>query len=174
MNAAYIEESALKAWRAQFNKSKSKINKKESSLPPYTPEELIKTPLVYSKPAKKRQYPESAIATGLVRWFSFAHKGMGLPSDHLLIHCKNESKQSAIAGSRMKAQGVRKGCADYLLLVPRGKSHGLALELKAPGKKPSPEQKEWLALVSGQGYYVAVCDSLPTAMDCIQSYLRQT
>lgn len=121
---------------------------------------------------KKRQYPESQIATGLIRWFAFAHKGMGVSSENLLIHCKNEGKQSKIAGARMKAQGVRKGCADYLLLVPRGGYHGLALELKAPGKKTSPEQTEWLRIVFVQGYFTAVCDSLPTAMECIQSYLK--
>ncbi len=121
---------------------------------------------------KQRKYPESAIATGLIRWFKFAHKGMGVRSENLLIHCKNESKQSPIAGSRMKAQGVRKGCADYLLLVPRGPYHGAAIELKAPGKKPSPEQVEWLGLVCFEGYYTQVCDSLPTAIQAITDYLR--
>jgi len=139
MNAAFIPDDALRAWRRSIK--------------------------------KQRRYPESEIATALCRWFSFAHKGMGVPSEDLLLHIKNEGKQSVRAGARMKSQGVRKGCADYLLLVPRGQYHGLALELKAPGKKASPEQKEWLALVSGQGYYTAVCDSLPTAMACIQSYL---
>jgi VRR-NUC domain len=138
MNAAFIPDDALRAWRRSIK--------------------------------KQRRYPESDLATALCRWFDYASAGFGIDK-RLFFHCKNESKQSARAGARMKAQAVRKGCADYLLLVPRGQYHGLALELKAPGKKASPEQKEWLALVSGQGYFTAVCDSLPTAMACIQCYL---
>lgn len=118
----------------------------------------------------KRRYPESEMATALVRWFDYAHKGLGCPSADLLIHCKNEGKQSPIAGARMKAQGVRSGVSDYLLLVARREFHGLALELKAPNGKLSQAQADWLDLVQNQGFEACVAYSLTEAMEHIVWY----
>jgi len=140
MNAAFIPDDALRAWRRSIK--------------------------------KQRQYPESAIATGLVRWFAYAHKGFGLTSDHVLVHLKNEGKQSAIAGARMKAAGVRAGASDYVLFVPRNGAHGLCLELKASKGKLSDAQKSWLDLVTAQGYAARVAYSLNEAIETVTQYLR--
>lgn len=137
---------------------------------PFLNQNALKAIAMRSKP--KRKYPESELATALVKWFDYSHRGLGVPSKDLLIHCKNEGKQSPIAGARMRAQGVRPGVSDYLLLVPRGAWHGLALEVKAPTGKLSDAQRAWLDLVCGQGYFIAIAYSLDEAMVYITRYLR--
>lgn len=142
MNAAFLPEDALREWRAKLKKE------------------------------KRRQYPESELASALCRWFDFACVGLGVPDKRLFFHCKNEGRQSARAGARMKSQAVRAGVADYLLLVPRGPYHGLAIELKSKDGKLSKEQKEWMDLVQVQGYAWTMVRSLDEGMSEITKYLR--
>ena len=41
----------------------------------------------------------------------------------------NISRTCAVTGARLKAEGVVAGVSDLLLLVPRGKYHGLCIEM---------------------------------------------
>jgi len=147
MNAAFLPEDALKAWRAKFKRQ------------------------------QRRKQPEGQIAESLVKWFNFAHKGFGVPDARLLVHVPNEgsktSKQDFIRGARLKRMGKVAGVSDYILFVPRSQWHGMAIELKAPNGMVSDAQSEWLDLVSGQGYFVFVAYSLEEAMAAITKYLKR-
>ncbi len=58
----------------------------------------------------------------------------------------------------MKRQGVKRGVPDVCLPLARGGYCGWWGELKRYGDAPSDlstEQKEWLALLSEQGYFAA-------------------
>lgn len=59
----------------------------------------------------------------------------------------------------LKGEGMTEGVADLMLALPRGGFHGLFIEMKTPVGSPSPDQREFLELMSSVGYAVAVCKS---------------
>ena len=60
---------------------------------------------------------------------------------------------------------------DIVLPVARGENHGLYIELKIIGNRPSKEQKEWLKLLKEQGYRAVVCYGSEEAIKEIETYL---
>lgn len=74
--------------------------------------------------------------------------------------------------AHLKAQGVKAGVADICLPLPRGKYHGLYIELKVGKNKPTEKQVEFLTAVSHAGYAAVVCYGAADAIDVISQYLR--
>ena len=107
----------------------------------------------------------------LFRWLAFA--GNQKPELLLMIHIPNEGKRSQAAGARLKSVGLRKGVPDLFLPVPKGKFHGLWIEMKRlKGSKTSKEQKEWIDALNGQGYFAAVCFGWVEAKETIERYMK--
>jgi hypothetical protein len=73
---------------------------------------------------------------------------------------------------KMKAEGVMAGVPDINLDVPRDGYHGLRIELKVAGRRPSPEQRAWIERYNRRGYRAIVCVGWEAARDEIESYLR--
>lgn len=71
----------------------------------------------------------------------------------------------------MKAEGVTRGVADALLLVPRGDFHGLCIEFKTATGRQSEHQKQWQADVEAQGYRYEIIKNLDTFIATIENYL---
>ena len=59
-------------------------------------------------------------------------------------------RNKATAG-KLKAEGVRAGVPDLMLLYPRHGYHGLVIELKVGHNVATREQNEWLTLVESGG-----------------------
>lgn len=78
-----------------------------------------------------------------------------------------------IRGGNLKAEGVRAGVADTFLPVPRGGYHGLYIEMKKPGGKPTEEQLAFRDFVWSKGYGWMCCDTFTKAIDALESYLTQ-
>jgi len=74
-------------------------------------------------------------------------------------------------GARKKAEGVIPGIPDYCLPYASSGFHGLYLEMKAPGKKPTKQQKKAMAYLQGAGYAVAWFDDWREAWTYIIDYL---
>ena len=107
----------------------------------------------------------------LVRWAELHHGKQ--PELDLLLHIPNGGKRSKVEAARFKAMGVKPGVPDLLLPVPRGKYHGLFIELKRrSGGRVSEHQGAWLCRLAEQGYRVAVCKGWEEARDEIESYLK--
>lgn len=70
-----------------------------------------------------------------------------------ILFCASTGGERAgvIQGSINKRRGYQKGCPDIIIFEPRGKYHGLTIELKA-GAKVTPEQKKWRDELSQRGY----------------------
>ncbi len=119
---------------------------------------------------KKRSNEESRMQGALIKWWHHAHAGFGVP-EILLFAVPNGAKRDAIVGSILKREGVRRGTSDLLLMVQRGRYGALAVEMKKPGGKPTPEQLEFLAECRRQSYAAFVCDSLDGAIRLITDYL---
>lgn len=146
--------------------------------------------------AKGRTESEQQIA--LFMWASLPETRERYPELRWLHHCPNggsrgdSARSAAIAGGRLKAEGVKPGVPDLFLPVPTN-CHmldgaiwadkvwpvngsvicGLYIEMKAPGKKSqtSDEQKEFIAHHRNLGYACVVCDSYHEARFYIEQYL---
>lgn len=66
------------------------------------------------------------------------------------------------------------GVSDVFLPVARGGFHGLYVELKVKGGKPSDNQKWWIAETTKQGYLSVVCFGWVEAKEVIEGYLEGT
>lgn len=89
-----------------------------------------------------------------------------------LFHIPNGGKRDAREAARFKRMGVRAGVPDMFLPVPRGKYHGLFIELKAKGGKVSKNQTEWLKILAESGYAACVCFGFDEARRDIINYLE--
>ena len=117
------------------------------------------------------RHNESHSQQAIIQWFAFAHRVLGVP-EILLVSVPNGGRREIIEGGRLKREGARAGAPDLLLLVPRAPYHGLALELKTPVGRVSPEQKAFLGELIAQGYKVVVSRSTEEAIEAITNYLR--
>lgn len=75
-------------------------------------------------------------------------------------------------GKTFKREGRKAGVPDVCLPVAREPFHGLFLELKVPGKYPTPEQRLWHDRLRSQGYRVEVVRSVEEGMNVLLDYLR--
>lgn len=123
-------------------------------------------------PRARPRNEESQIQKSLIKWWDVVCREYGLTPSHLFA-IPNGGKRDVITASRLKAEGARAGVADLFLMVPVGKASGLFIELKAPGGRPSKEQKAFLELAFEQGYATALCDSLKAAEAAIKLYLKK-
>ena len=94
------------------------------------------------------------------------------PELDLLFHIPNGGARRKSEAARFKSLGVKKGVPDLFLPVPRGKYHGLFIEMKRlRGGRVSNDQKKWIAALKAQGYRVEVDKGWKAAADVIREYL---
>ena len=128
---------------------------------------LVETPPnPYAK--KRRQSPEMQLqaACVLIAWNDFPE------TRKLLFHVENEdSHGNSIRGAIRKAQGIVRGVSDLILLIPRGRWHGLMIEMKTKEGSQSPYQREWQHRVEAQGYRYEVIRSEEDFRALLTEYL---
>lgn len=96
-----------------------------------------------------------------------------IPELKMLYHVPNEGKRSKAAGGKLKAMGLKKGVPDIVLPVPRGKYHGLYMELKrVDSGHATEEQLWWLEQLEWYGYAVTICRGWQNASKAIMNYLK--
>lgn len=95
------------------------------------------------------------------------------PELELMHHIPNGGKRDISTAKRLKAEGVKAGVPDICLPVPRGKFHGLYIELKAGDNKTTENQDKWLKKLSKQGYCTAVSYGWEEASKVIVTYLDE-
>lgn len=88
----------------------------------------------------------------------------------LWFHTPNEIKAAPQYLKKRRAWGVKSGVPDCLVLTPKGKYKGLAIELKVGYNKPSESQKKWLKSLEELGYYAIISYSLEECEDIINKY----
>ena len=93
------------------------------------------------------------------------------PELALLHHIKNETKEGKAAVMRDKAMGVKRGVPDLSLPVPRGKYHGLYIEMKTEDGRASESQKWWGEMLLKAGYFWEVCHGWQSAVEVLRWYL---
>jgi len=95
-----------------------------------------------------------------------------IPNGAATQHITNTNgKRWSPQGVKLKKEGLKKGVPDVCLPVARQGYHGLYIEMKRPGEKPTPEQVKWLTALQSQGYLATVCDGFDDARTAILDYL---
>ena len=85
----------------------------------------------------------------------------------------NGGYRDKITAAKLKAEGVKRGVPDLLLLVARGSYAALWIEMKkANVGKLTVEQSEWLAQAASQGHATRICFGWVAAVEALQSYLE--
>lgn len=80
-------------------------------------------------------------------------------------------RHPAVAG-KLKAEGVRSGVCDVLLLVPASGFHGLLLEFKTEKGRPKEAQEDFLLAVRQMNYNALIVRSTEEAIRAVQAYLK--
>ena len=89
----------------------------------------------------------------------------------LWFHCPNGGTRNIREAANLKAQGVKRGISDVIILEPRGCYHGLMIELKSAKGRLSESQKIFLKKCDANGYAVSVCYSFDSAKGVIDTYM---
>jgi hypothetical protein len=96
-----------------------------------------------------------------------------IPELRLFFHIPNGMFRHKSTAAKLKRLGVKPGIPDICLPVPRGKYHGLYIELKRrKGGHVTPEQLEWIDALNRQGYRAVVCKGWHEASETIMTYLN--
>jgi hypothetical protein len=106
----------------------------------------------------------------VIAWWRLNHKQYKLP-EFALAAVPNGGARDVITGARLKAEGVRRGTLDLMLLWPASGRHGLFIEMKVGYNKPTPEQKDFIEHLLFAGYRAVVCWSADEAIAEIKNYL---
>lgn len=121
-------------------------------------------------PPRKMSNEESRIQQDVIKWWAANYRTFPIP-EFVLFSIPNGGARSAVTGAIMKREGARKGVPDLFLAVPMGRYHGLFIEMKKPGGKPSPEQRAFLNCANVHGYLAIVAESAEVAQCAIYNYL---
>lgn len=90
----------------------------------------------------------------------------------MLYAVPNGGSRNKIEAVNLKRQGVSAGVPDLCLAVPKGRYHGLYIEMKVHPNKTTDKQNEWLNNLSQYGYAVKVCYGCTEAKNAIEQYLK--
>ena len=131
---------------------------------------IVETP---ERPKKRtHSSPEGKIQAECFAWFWNTYPQYR----KCLFHVPNENDRSdsnIIQGAIRKSMGVVAGVSDFLLLVARGKYHGLCIEMKDEHGQQKPAQKEWQKIVEAQNYRYEICRSLEQFKQITEEYLNE-
>lgn len=137
---------------------------------PTVKESLMVEPRKRHRTPKPKGESESRIQQRLIRWWDAEAGRLGLESDDLMAF-PLQGKRTRANGARMKAEGMRAGTPDMLLTVPRGKQHGLWIELKTPTGRVSPSQHRMLVRLERRRYAAFASYGFEAAVKLISGYL---
>jgi len=94
------------------------------------------------------------------------------PELRLLFHIPNGRSRDKAEAANFKRAGVKPGVPDLCLPVPRGRYHGLYIEMKTEKGAESKEQRWWREELTAQGYFSTVCHGWKSAVKTIEWYLN--
>jgi hypothetical protein len=104
----------------------------------------------------RRAQPEAALQRSVIQHLTWrARPGV------FAFHVSNERWRSRVEGAIFKSLGVRAGSPDLLIICA---GQPLFLELKAPGRKPSPVQTECHDALRRAGATVETANTINAAL----------
>ena len=121
--------------------------------------------------AKRSHNAEGDEQAALFEWAEFRRRRY--PELALMHHIPNGGHRHISVARKLKAEGVKSGVPDICLPVPKGKYHGMYLEMKTGYNGTTTNQDKWLKRLSKQGYFCAICWGMEDAIQAIEEYLKQ-
>lgn len=138
---------------------------------PVTPWDEMNFDAVLEVERPKRVQWEHIEQVKVVQWFDRHCHEYDLPY-YALFAVPNAGQRGIINGKNLKAEGMRAGAPDLMLMVSRGDSLCLAVEMKPiRGGTWDAEQKEFCTYLQGQGYRYELCHGADAAIQTIKEYL---
>ena len=125
---------------------------------------MKQTVKIIDDPHNEAQHQTNVMRWSLINMDKF-------PELSLLHHIPNGGTRDAIEGKHLKDQGVKSGVPDLCLPVPKGKYHGLYIEMKTEKGHETNEQSWWRERLTLEGYLVLVCHGWLNAVDTIEHYM---
>lgn len=136
------------------------------------------------KPRKKRSNEEFKIQSAFTSLWRANCRSLGI-AQQLGFAVPNGSvmgggsaewqvNERNIRGRLQKLSGVEPGVSDWLLLVPSGKWHGMAIEFKTPGGVASEAQESFMGFATARGYRCEVHTDAAEAWGAVLSYLNNS
>jgi len=104
------------------------------------------------EPGRAEKMNERKLHETVVAWLK-----VSLPHDAVFHHSPNEGRRGWHAQRAIKSHGVHKGWPD-IEIIYRGQP--FFIELKAPGKYPTPAQRETIAALKAAGAECLVARSI--------------
>jgi hypothetical protein len=95
------------------------------------------------------------------------HLRLRAKPDVLWLHPANGERRHKITGAKLKRMGVLAGASDFLLWH---QGNSFALELKAPGGRPTERQLEFLARFADAGGHTAVAEGIDRAIAVLEGW----
>lgn len=92
--------------------------------------------------------------------------------DKLLFAVPNGGHRSKAQAGKLKAEGVRSGVSDTVLLYPSRGFHYLTIEMKYGTNKQTDDQKKFEKRVDEHGGLYQVCYSSKDALGVLMWYLK--
>lgn len=119
---------------------------------------------------KKVEASEHQIQAAFFKWVRLAEKNN--PVLRLMFAVPNAGKRGYKTAAMMLAEGLRSGVPDMLLPVARNGFTGLAIEFKKPGGKLSENQKEFIDMLTNEGWLVVLMTDTEAAIRTVKDYLE--
>lgn len=97
----------------------------------------------------------------------FQHIRARAPADVFAFHVPNGGKRRPIEAAILKSMGVTAGVPD-IIAIHKGKCY--AMELKAPGGRPTETQLNAIARLNEAGAFTAICEGLDPALRVLEAW----
>ena len=121
-----------------------------------------------SNPSRKRPSDEEhRLQCACVRWFNYQFPKFS----HTLFAVPNGGRRDKVTAAKMKAEGVRAGVADLILLKSNAQYGALLIEMKTRTGRQSDAQRQWQRLIQQDCYKYVVCRSLEDFIREVELYL---
>lgn len=120
---------------------------------------------------KRRAHPkdwEHKIQVACVRWFRLQYPQYA----SLMFAVPNGGWRNETTAAKLKLEGVLPGVSDLILLLHRGESGALLIEMKTEKGRQSDAQKAWQKEVEAQGYKYVVCRSFEEFEKTVTAYVE--
>ena len=110
----------------------------------------------------RRHHPEAAIHAAVCD-----HLRLRAKPDVLWLHVPNGERRDAITGAKLKRMGTLAGTSDFLLWH---QGNSFALELKAPGGRPSEAQLNFMARFAAAGGHTCFASDVDRALAVLEAW----
>jgi hypothetical protein len=137
--------------------------------PRITWEQLLARQNILKKKPRKPSHEEHDLQCACVNWFNLQHPNMRLN----LFAVPNGGRRDKVTGARLKAEGVRPGVPDLILLKQRHGYGALLIEMKTPKGVLSQLQRIWRDHITKDGYKHVVCRSVQDFINEVENYLNE-